>query len=114
MKLDVSEEIIFGACASGIKEAMIESGLLTDFGEALKTLERVRLLKEGLLTGEQAAAMLQISLKTFKRQVAKKMWPEIRIMGSQEYRYPLADMLHLINLRKNRQSAVEEEQADAA
>ena len=110
MEAKISEDILFGACASGVKEALIESGLLTEFGDALATLHQVKLIKEGLLTAQQAADMLGVSLRTFKRQVKAEMWPEIRIMGHQEYRYPLADMVALMNLRKHRKAAREEEE----
>ncbi len=106
----VRDDLLFGACASGVKEALIESGLLAEFGEALATLHKVKLMKEGLLTAQQAADMLGVCLRTFKRQVKAGMWPEIRIMGSQEYRYPFPDMVALMNLRKHRKAAKEEEE----
>ena len=112
--IEIPDEVLFGACASAVREALVESKLLEEFGEALKTLVQVRMLRDGLLTAKQASEFLGVSERTFKRQVAAGTWPEIRIMGNQEYRYPLGDMIALMNLRKNRKSATEEERQAAA
>ena len=91
--LPISSELLVQICAQSAVLALKESGFLQDLSDAQAVLTEIKLLKEGLLTREQMATMLQISVKTFKRQVAAGMWPEIRLMGNQEYRYPLPGVL---------------------
>ncbi len=47
MNVDIPEALLFGALASGMKEALVESGLLAEFADVLKAIEKVRLFKEG-------------------------------------------------------------------
>lgn len=110
MSIPIPRDLVLEAVAQAAMLVLKESGLMRDLSEAQAVLSEVKLLKEGLLTGEQAAAMLQISLRTFKRQVAAGLWPEIRLMGSQEYRYPLSGMLAAM-ARKYKHAAGEDREA---
>ena len=93
MKADIPEALMFGALAAGMKEALVESGLLAEFADVLKTIERVRLFKEGYLTADQAAAMLQISRRMFDREVQGKKFSKYTQLGTKEPRYSFVEIV---------------------
>ena len=81
------KETLVKGIARGVRQYLRESGASKHFGELLETLSGLHLLKEGLLTADQACRLLQISRRTFDRQVAEGKWRKEESLGYSEPRF---------------------------
>ena len=83
--------------ARGFQNFLAQSNAGQHLDHLVETLAGLHLAKESLLTADQAARLLQISRRTFDRQVAEKKWRKEEALGYGEPRFWLADILQILN-----------------
>ena len=93
--------------ARGFQNFLAQSHAGQHLGDLAETLAGLHLAKESLLTADQAARLLQISRRTFDRQVAEKKWRKEETLGYGEPRFWLKDILEVLD-RGHKPAAADE------
>ena len=102
-QIELPPDLLFGAVVAAVKEVLHESGVVDEVLQTTRTVQEMRLLKEGLLTYDQAAALLGLSRKTFGRMMEEgrkpdgspipPAFPKITYLGRKEPRVHLSAIL---------------------
>ena len=92
----IDREAVIEGMARGLQRFLHESGAGTHLGELVETLGGLHLLKEGLLTADQACRLYQISRSTFDRLVTAKKLRKEEGLGYAEPRFWLLDVVELL------------------
>lgn len=97
MHLEIDQALAVEGIAVGFHRALKESGALERFGDLITLLEGLHVLKEGLLTADQACGLLQLSRRTFDRKVAEGWLRKEEGLGYSEPRFWLRDILEKLD-----------------
>ena len=96
MMPEISREDMIEAMAKGMERFLVKSDAGRQFEGLIDLLRGVHLLKESLLTADQAAKVLGISRRTFDRQVVARQWRKEESLGASEPRYWLMDIIAVL------------------
>ena len=95
-KVQVPPDLMFGAVVQAVKEVLHESGVVDEILQAARTSQQLQVLKDGLLTYQQAATLMQVSFRTFKRMMEQEQFPKIEALGRKEPRVHISGLLAVL------------------